>query len=59
MKKIISFLRSKPALFYLIIFLFMIVPALLLFLAADESSQPGMVILLALVALANLSGILF
>lgn len=59
MKKIIPFLKSNPALFYLVLFLFMIVPALLLFHAAEAGSQPGMVILLTMVAAANLSSILF
>jgi preprotein translocase subunit SecY len=59
MNKIISFLKSSPALFYLVIFLLLIMPALLLFPAAEVDSQVGMGTLLSLVILANLASIFF
>ncbi len=59
MKKITTFLKSNPALFYLVVFLVMIVPALLLFPAAEGDSQAGIGILLGLVILANLASIFF
>jgi NADH:ubiquinone oxidoreductase subunit 3 (subunit A) len=54
MKKIILFLNSRPALYYLILFLVMIVPALLLFPTAEGENQLGMIVFLGLVILANL-----
>ena len=57
MNKIIRFLRSHPALNYLVIFLLMIVSALLLFLAAESGWQTGMFVFLGLVILANLAAV--
>jgi NADH:ubiquinone oxidoreductase subunit 3 (subunit A) len=57
MKKIMPFLKSRPALYYLILFLVMIVPALLLFPAAEGDNQLGMITFLGLVILANLTAV--
>ena len=57
MNKIILSLRSYPALCYLVVFLLMIIPALLLFPAAEGENQIGMIIFLGLVILANLAAI--
>lgn len=54
MKKIIPLLKNQPALKYLVIFLLMIVPSLLLFTAAESESQIGLSIFLGIVILANL-----
>ncbi len=59
MKKITLLLKSNPALLYLVIFLLLIVPALLLFPAAEADSQVGMAVLLSLVILANLASMFF
>jgi hypothetical protein len=59
MKKITLILKSNPALLYLAIFLLLIVPALLLFPAAESDSQVGMEMLLSLVILANLASVFF
>ena len=59
MKKIKTFLRSNPALFYLAVFLLMIIPALVLFPAAEGDSQAGIGILLGLVILANTASTFF
>ena len=55
MKKIIHSLKSHPAMYYLVVFLLMVIPALLLFQAANGENQIGMVIFLGLVILANLA----
>ena len=57
MNKIIQSLRSLPALYYLVVFLLMIIPALLLFFAAEGESQGGMIIFLGFVILANLAAV--
>ncbi|HDN04576.1 MAG TPA: hypothetical protein ENF27_01395 [Chloroflexi bacterium] len=57
MNKIILPLKSHPALYYLVVFLVMIIPALLLFLAAEGENKVGMIIFLGLVILANLAAI--
>lgn len=57
MKKIIMFLKSSPALYFLVIFLLMIISALLLFSAAEGENHPGMVILLGFVIIANLAAV--
>jgi len=57
MKKIIVSLKSDPALYYLVVFLLMIIPALLLFPAAEGENQVGLIIFLGLVILANLAAI--
>lgn len=59
MNKLILYLKNNPPLYYLIVFLLMIVPALLLFMAAGRDSEAGMLILLGLVVLVNLSNIFF
>ena len=58
MNKIIHSLKSHPALYYLVVFLLMIIPALLLFPAAEGENQVGMIIFLGFVILANLAAIL-
>ncbi len=57
MNKITAFLRSNPALYYLVVFLLMIIPALLLFLAAEGENQIGLIVSLGLVILANLAAV--
>ena len=57
MNKITAFLRSNPALYYLAVFLLMIIPALLLFPAAEAENQVGMIIFLGIVILANLAAV--
>ena len=57
MNKIIHSLKSHPALYYLVVFLLMIIPALLLFPSAKGENQVGMIIFLGLVILANLTAI--
>jgi hypothetical protein len=57
MKKIISSLRTRPALFSLVIFLGMIVPSVLLFPTAETENQSLMVVLVGLVVLANLAAV--
>lgn len=57
MNKLIPFLKSRPALIYLVLFLLMIGPALLLFPAAESDSQTGMIVFSGLVILANLAAV--
>jgi len=57
MNKITAFLRSNPALYYLVVFLLMIIPALLLFPAAEGENQIGLIVFLGLVILANLAAV--
>lgn len=57
MNKIILFLKSNPALYYLVLFLLMIVPALLLFPTAEGENRVGMIIFLGFVILANLAAV--
>ncbi len=54
MKTILKGLRQRPAIFSALVFLLMILPAVLLFLAAELDSRAGISILLGLVILANL-----
>jgi len=54
MNKITAFLKSHPALYYLMVFLLMIIPSVLLYPAADGESQIGTIFFLGLVILANL-----
>ena len=58
MKKLIDILRKQPAGSAWLIFLGMIIPSLCLFLAAENSSQPGMTLWLGLVVLANLAAVI-
>ena len=55
MKKNIPSLKFHPAIYYLVVFLLMIIPALLLFPVAEAENQVGMIIFLGLVILANLA----
>ena len=57
MKMISTFLKSQPALYSLVVFLLMIIPALLLFPAAEGDNQLGLIIFLGLVVLANLAAV--
>jgi len=57
MKKIKAFLKSHPALYYLLVFLLMIVPALLLFQTAKGENRIGTVIFLGIVIIANLAAV--
>jgi len=57
MNKISAFLKSHPALYYLMVFLLMIIPALLLFPAAEGENQIGMTFFLGLVIMANLAAV--
>jgi hypothetical protein len=57
MNKITTFLKSHPALYYLVVFLLMIIPALLLFPAAEGENQIGLIVFLGLVILANLAAV--
>ena len=57
MNKIISYLKSHPALLYLAVFLLMIIPAILLFPAAEGENQIGLIVFLGLVILANLAAV--
>ena len=57
MNKIILPLKSHPALYYLVVFLLMIIPALLLFPTAEGENQVGTIIFLGFVILANLAAI--
>ena len=53
MKEFIQRLRSHPARFYLVVFLLLIIPALLLYPLANAGGQGGMIFFLALIVLAN------
>ena len=57
MNKISTFLKSQPVLYYLIVFLLMIIPALLLFPAAEGENKIGSIVFLGLVILANLAAV--
>jgi hypothetical protein len=57
MKKIKAFLKSHPALNYLLVFLLMIVPALLLFQTTKGENRIGTVIFLGIVIIANLAAV--
>ena len=58
MKQLSSRLNLRPTLFYLIVFLLMIVPGIVVFFAAQAGSGIGAAVLLALVILANVAVIL-
>ena len=53
MKRILQNLRSHPARFYLVLFILLIIPALLLYPLAESGSQVGMGLFLFLIVLAN------
>jgi hypothetical protein len=55
MKKIIQIVRSNPARVFLILFLLLIIPALILYPLAEAGNQAGMGITLALIILANVA----
>ena len=57
MNKTTTFLKSHPSLYYLVVFLFMIIPALLLFPAVEGENQIGLIVFLGLVILANLAAV--
>jgi hypothetical protein len=58
MNKFFPWLNKRPKLFYLILFLLMIIPGLILFPAAQGDSGIGMAFLLGLVILANVAAVL-
>ena len=53
MNRILQNLRSHPARFYLVLFILLIIPALILYPLAESDSQVGMGFFLALIILAN------
>ena len=53
MNWLLRMIRSHPARFYLILFIFLIIPALILYPLAQSGNQVGMGIFLALIILAN------
>jgi len=58
MKKLFPAIRSRPYLFYLILFLLMILPGIILFFAAQSGSSIIIAIFLSLVVLANAAAVL-
>ena len=58
MNKFVPWLNKRSKLFYLILFLLMIIPGLILFPAAQGDSEIGMVFFLGLVILANVAVVL-
>jgi len=58
MKQLSSWLNRRPTLFYLIVFIFMIVPGIVVFFTAQASSGIGTAIFLGLVILANVAVVL-
>jgi len=54
MNRIIKTIRSRPARFFLVLFLLLILPALILYPMAESGSQIGMAFALALIVLANI-----
>ncbi|MGB2964156.1 MAG: hypothetical protein WBB69_09225 [Anaerolineales bacterium] len=58
MKQLSSWLNRRPTLFYLIVFILMIVPGIVVFFAAQTGSGIGTVIFLGLVILANVAVVL-
>ncbi len=54
MNRIIQSIRSRPARFFLVLFLLLILPALILYPMAESGSQVGMGFALALIVLANI-----
>lgn len=57
MKRILDQIHRRPGVYYLMVFLMLLVPSLLLYPAADAGSRGGMVTLLVLIVLANLFSI--
>ena len=55
MKTIIDYLRKNLAVYYLIIFLGMVLPSLLIFTAVERSNTIVAVLMLCLVILANIA----
>ena len=58
MNKYFPWLNKKSKLFYLILFLLMIIPGLILFPAAQGDNGIGMAFFLGLVILANVAAVL-
>jgi len=58
MKKLFPALRSRPHLFYLILFMAMILPGITLFFAAQSGSNILIAVFLGLVVLANTAAVL-
>jgi NADH:ubiquinone oxidoreductase subunit 3 (subunit A) len=59
MNRIIQSIRSHPARFYLVLFILLIIPALVLYPLAESGSQIGMALFLALIILANAAALFF
>ena len=55
MKQLFPWLNQRPTLFYMIVFLLMIVPGILLFFSAQAGSEVVMAVFLGLVILANIA----
>jgi len=55
MNKIIHIVRSHPGRVFLILFLLLIIPALVLYSLAEAGNQAGMGITLAMIILANVA----
>lgn len=53
MNKILENIRSHPPRFFLVLFLLLMVPAVILYPLAQSGSQAGMGLCLALIILAN------
>jgi hypothetical protein len=53
MKKLLPGLRTKPGLYYLILFLFMILPGIILFFAAQSGRSSLVYVCLIIVVMAN------
>ena len=58
MKRLLQTIRSHPARFFLILFVLLIIPALVLYPLAESGNQIGMGILLALIILANTAALI-
>lgn len=59
MKRIIQWVQSHSSGFYLVLFILLIVPALVLFPLAESGSSVGMALFLALIILANAAALFF
>jgi hypothetical protein len=57
MKKFSQLIQSHPARFYLVLFLFLIAPAVGLYPLAKAGNQVGMGVFLALIILANIAAL--
>jgi hypothetical protein len=57
MNKLIQNIRSHPARFYLVLFLLMILPAIILYSLAMSGSLVGMGFFLALIIAANIAAL--